>query len=142
MSDNRQDPAAIEQDIRRTQDQIGDTVAKLEAQLNPRELARSVVGEDGNEIAREALEITRRNPIPVAMIAVGLIWLLATGRTRNGTRLVDRIAGALGGGNRAGARASDALRAQSAPAGARHAFEGRSDGAAAPIGAGTPALAV
>ena len=131
MSDNRQDPAAIEQDIRRTQDQIGDTVAKLEEQLNPRELARTVVGEDGNEIAREALEITRRNPIPVAMIAVGLIWLLATGRTRNGTRLV-----------RAGARASDALRAQSAPAGARHAFEGRSDGAAAPIGAGTPALAV
>jgi len=91
--DNRAEAAAIEQDIRRTQDEIGDTVAKLEEQLTPRELARSVVGDDGSEIAMEALEITRQNPIPVAMIAIGLIWLIATARTRDGSRLVDRISG-------------------------------------------------
>jgi hypothetical protein len=92
MTDDRaSDPAAIEQDIRHTQDEIGDTIGKLEDQLSPKKLARSVLGDDGNAIAQEALDIARRNPIPVTMIAVGAIWLLATARTRDGRTLVDGL---------------------------------------------------
>jgi hypothetical protein len=76
--------------------------------------------------------------MPVALIAVGLIWLLATGRTRNGTRLVDRITGALSGSL---GRGPNPLRTQSAPGGAAHAFE--SPIAATPAaGAGAPAMAI
>lgn len=92
MTDDRaNDPAAIERDIRHTQDEIGDTIGKLEDQLRPKQMARSLLGDDGNALAQEALEIARRNPVPVAMIAVGLIWLLATARTRDGRSLVDGL---------------------------------------------------
>jgi hypothetical protein len=140
MSDNQTaDPAAIEQDIRNTQDEIGDTVARLEEQLTPKAIAQSVVGDDGNEIASEALEITRRNPVPVALIAVGLIWLLATGRTRNGTRLVDRITDALSGKK---ARRPNPLRTQSAPGGAAHAFDNPVEIGEPSMGATRPAMAL
>jgi hypothetical protein len=97
MTDNeRNDADLIERDIRETQDQIGETIDKLEEQLRPQEIARSLVGEDGSEAAKEVLEITRRNPVPVALIAIGVIWLLATARTRDGRSLVDRFVGETG----------------------------------------------
>jgi hypothetical protein len=72
---------AIEEDIRNTQDQMGDTIEALEERLSPPQVARSVLGSDGGDILKDAIEITRRNPIPVALIAVGVIWLLADSRT-------------------------------------------------------------
>ena len=87
------DPADIERDVRRTQDQIGETVQKLEDRMNPRDIARSAIGDDGTDVAREALEVTRQNPIPVAMIAVGAIWLLATSQSPMIRRLTDRLSG-------------------------------------------------
>src|SRR5688572_23355778 len=83
----------IERDIRETQDEIGETIGKLEEQLRPREIARSIVSDDGTELAKEALDIIRRNPVPVALIAIGAIWLLATAQTQDGVSLVDRILG-------------------------------------------------
>jgi hypothetical protein len=96
--DPKQEANLIEQDVLRTQDDIGETVEKLEEKLTPRELTRSVIGDDGAEVAREALEVARQNPIPVAMIAVGLIWLLATSRSPTLKRLTGRV---LGGGSAA-----------------------------------------
>lgn len=93
-TDNR--PDAIERDVRRTQDEIGDTVDKLEEKMNPREVSRSVIGDDGTELAEEALEVTRTNPIPVAMIAVGVIWLLASSGSPTIKRITDRITGKSG----------------------------------------------
>ena len=122
MTDNRTaDPDLIEDDIRRTQDRIGDTIDKLEEQLSPPRLAKSLLGDDNSDIAREALEITRQNPIPVALIAIGVIWLVATARTRNGSRLADLLgprAGTEGGTRRhqaAGATASPYRDAAPAP---------------------------
>ena len=93
MTSNRPDEEAIERDVRRTQDEIGETVDKLEEKLNPRDLSREVMGDDGADAAKEALEVTRQNPIPVALIAVGLIWLLATTRSPTISRIIDRITG-------------------------------------------------
>ena len=93
MTRDRTDEAALEKDVRRTQDEMGDTVHKLEEKMNPRDIARSAMGDEGTDIAREALEVTRQNPIPVAMIAVGLIWLLATSRSPMITRMTDRFTG-------------------------------------------------
>lgn len=90
-TDTRQDEAAIEREIERTQDQMGETVQKLENSLNPREIARSVIGDDNSDLASDALEIARQNPIPVAMIAVGAIWLLATSKSPAVSRIKERF---------------------------------------------------
>lgn len=92
-TDQRPSEAEIERNVRRTQDEMGDTVDRLEEKLNPRELTRSVMGEGGADIAEEALEVTRKNPIPVALIAVGLIWLIATSRSPAIKRIRDGLAG-------------------------------------------------
>lgn len=93
---NRRDPESIEREVRRTQDEIGRTVDELEDKLNPRDIGRSVIGDDGTEVAKEALDVARTNPIPVAMIAVGLIWLIASSGSPAIRRLTDRIAGRRG----------------------------------------------
>jgi hypothetical protein len=93
---NRPDPDKIEKDVRRTQDEIGRTVDQLEEKLTPKEVTRSVLGEDGADIAEEALEVTRTNPIPVALIAIGIIWLIATSRSGPMKRFADRVAGKSG----------------------------------------------
>lgn len=71
------DAELIERDIQRTQDQMGDTVEKLEERLTPAGVAQSVIGEDGSEVARQLVDLARRNPLPVALIAVGALWLFA-----------------------------------------------------------------
>ena len=94
MTDNiTEDQATLEREVVRTQDAMGDTVEKLEEKMNPRDITRSVLGDEGTDVAREALEVTRQNPLPVAMIAVGLIWLLATSRSPMITRFTDRLTG-------------------------------------------------
>ena len=110
MIDNSPNSEAdLERDVRRTQDQMGDTVDRLEEKLNPREVTRSVIGDDGADVAQEALEVTRRNPIPVAMIAVGVIWLLATSRSPAIKRFTDGLTG-----KRSNDRAGEGLRPRSA----------------------------
>lgn len=92
-TDTRRDEEAIERDVRRTQDEMGETVDRLEGKLNPREISREVMGDEGADAAKEAVEVTRQNPIPVALIAIGIIWLLATTRSPTINRLTDRITG-------------------------------------------------
>lgn len=99
-SSDRNDPDTIEREVERTQDAIGDTVEKIEEKLNPREIARSVLGDDGSDIAREALDVARHNPIPLALIAVGVIWLFATSDSQIVERLRDRILGRSGSDDR------------------------------------------
>jgi hypothetical protein len=93
-SDNIQDdPAVIKREVVETQDEIGDTVEKLSEKLNPREVARAAVGSDSAELAKEALEVTKQSPIPVALIAVGTVWLLATSRAPMIRRVRERLIG-------------------------------------------------
>ena len=87
------DEALIENEIRETQDEMGDTVEKLEAKLNPRDMAQSLMGEDGMDTAKEAFEVARRNPLPVALIAVGALWLFATSDAPMIRRVRERLTG-------------------------------------------------
>jgi len=74
-----QDPAEIERDIRRTQDQMSRTVDRIGDQLTPRNLINSLLdkAEDNDIDARYLLDGARRNPIALAMIAGGAIWLVS-----------------------------------------------------------------
>ncbi|MES2492121.1 MAG: DUF3618 domain-containing protein [Pseudomonadota bacterium] len=76
---NPQDPAAIEADIRRTQDEMSRTVDRIGDQLSPRNLMNALLDKaDSNNIdARYLLDGARRNPLALAMISGGLIWLIS-----------------------------------------------------------------
>lgn len=87
------DPATIENEVRRTQDEIGETVDRLEDKMNPRDMSRELLGDEGTDVAKEALEVTRTNPIPVALIAIGIIWLVASSNSPAIRRFTDKITG-------------------------------------------------
>jgi hypothetical protein len=73
------DPADIERDIRRTQDEMSRTVDRIGDQLTPRNLLNALLdkAETNNIDARTLLDGARRNPVALAMIAGGAIWLVS-----------------------------------------------------------------
>ena len=75
---NEESAEAIERDIVETQDERGETVEQLQGALSPSALGREIIGDDGMETAKQAFEVAKRNPLPVAMIAIGTAWLFAT----------------------------------------------------------------
>src|SRR3954452_8604240 len=74
-----EDPAAIEQDIRRTQNEMSRTVDKLGDQLTMKSLFNAMLDKaDENGVdAHYLIEGARRNPIALGMIAAGAIWLVS-----------------------------------------------------------------
>jgi len=81
---NTQDPETIERDIRRTQDQMSRTVDRIGDQLTPRNLMNALLdkAEDNDIDARKLLDLARRKPIALAMIAGGAIWLASDADAR------------------------------------------------------------
>lgn len=77
-ANQQNDEELIEREVVRSQDELGETVQQLEQKLNPRELAQPLLDGDAMETAKEALDVARRNPLPVALIAIGSVWLFAT----------------------------------------------------------------
>jgi hypothetical protein len=78
-SSTSEDPAAIEQDIRRTQNEMSRTVDKLGDQLTMKNLFNALLDKaDENGVdAHYLVDGARRNPIALGLIAAGAIWLLS-----------------------------------------------------------------
>ena len=78
-TDTNQDPAAIEQDIRRTQEDMSRTVDKIGDQLTAKNLFNALLdkADENNVDARYLLDGARRNPIALGLIAAGAIWLVS-----------------------------------------------------------------
>ncbi len=74
-----EDPAVIEQDIRRTQEDMSRTVDKIGDQLTIRKLFNALLDKaDENDVdARYLIDGARRNPIALGLIAAGAIWLVS-----------------------------------------------------------------
>jgi Protein of unknown function (DUF3618) len=89
--DQMDDPATIQQDVERTQDAMGDTVQKLEDRLSPRKLAQSLFSDENSGAAQDAWDVVRQSPLPVAMIAGGAAWLLATSQAPMIRRLREEL---------------------------------------------------
>ena len=73
------DPAAIEQEIRRTQDNMSRTVDKIGGQFTLKNMFNSLLdkADENNVDARMVLDGARRNPIALGLIAAGAIWLVS-----------------------------------------------------------------
>ncbi|HYW17229.1 MAG TPA: DUF3618 domain-containing protein [Allosphingosinicella sp.] len=81
MSDtmNQDDPAAIERDIRRTQEDMSRTVDQIGDQLTPKKLFNSLLDKaDEKGVDTDYLiDGARRNPMALGLIAAGAIWLVS-----------------------------------------------------------------
>ena len=75
----------VADEIRRTQDEMGETVQQIEEKLQPPKLIQAIAGNDREETVNEALRLIRKNPIAAAMIAVGVVWLIASTSRRKTT---------------------------------------------------------
>ena len=78
-TDTHQDPAKIEQDIRRTQEDMSRTVDKIGNQLTARNIFNALLdkADENNVDARMLVDGARRNPIALGLIAAGAIWLVS-----------------------------------------------------------------
>lgn len=99
-----QDPAELRADIRETRERLGDTLEELGARLNPRHIGEQVkenirdatIGRVGhmardaadrvNEVRYTMMDTIRDNPIPAAMVGIGLGWLFMNARRQGDTR--------------------------------------------------------
>src|SRR5512132_1242552 len=78
-SPTNDDPATIERDIRRTQNEMSQTVDKLGDQLTMKSLFNALLDKaDENGVdAHYLVDGARRNPIALGLIAAGAIWLVS-----------------------------------------------------------------
>ena len=76
---NTQDPAAIERDIRRTQDEMSRTVDKLGDQLTPKKIVNALLdkADESGVDTQYLIDGARRNPMALGLIAAGAIWLVS-----------------------------------------------------------------
>lgn len=73
------DPAEIEREIRETQQDMSRTVDQIEGQLTPRSLMNALLdkADEKGVDARFVVDAARRNPLALAMISLGGIWLVS-----------------------------------------------------------------
>ncbi|GAB3537701.1 hypothetical protein GCM10027343_01510 [Noviherbaspirillum agri] len=95
--DNRR-PEEIESDIERTRAEVSSTIDAIQSKLTPGQMMDQAVA-----YARTSLpadfganlgNAVRDNPLPVALIGVGLAWLMASGRNADGQARQRRAAAA------------------------------------------------
>jgi hypothetical protein len=73
------DPAVIEQDIRRTQDEMSRTVDKIGDQLTPKKIVNALLdkADESGVDTQYLIDGARRNPMALGLIAAGAIWLVS-----------------------------------------------------------------
>ncbi|MGE3717636.1 MAG: DUF3618 domain-containing protein [Bauldia sp.] len=84
---NRESAAAIESDIRATQARIDHTIDSLKTKLSPGDLLNQVLGfvkEEGGEIGHNAYRQVKENPIPLAVMAAAMAWMMMPKRAPDG----------------------------------------------------------
>jgi hypothetical protein len=74
-----EDPATIEREIRRTQENMSSTVDRIGDQFSIKNVFNALLdkADDNNVDARMLLDGARRNPVALGLIAAGAIWLVS-----------------------------------------------------------------
>lgn len=77
----RPDYAAMQRDIRDSRAHIGEAFGELKQRLNPRHIKENTMNRmthSANRASSSVGGVVRNNPVPIAMIGLGLGWLLLT----------------------------------------------------------------
>jgi hypothetical protein len=81
MNENQtnDDPAAIERDIRRTQEDMSRTVDRIGDQLTPKKIVNALLdkADESGVDTNYLIDGARRNPMALGLIAAGAIWLVS-----------------------------------------------------------------
>lgn len=90
MNGNARQPERIEAELARTRDRLDGTLSELQQRLSPGQLLEQTLGamqngRDGaSDMAGNLAESVRNNPLPVALIGIGLGWLMMSGNGGGG----------------------------------------------------------
>lgn len=87
---------ALESDIRRTRERMGEDIEALGDKLSPsriKDRAKETVKRKTREAGQSLIRSARENPIPAAMVAVGLTWLMRVRKKGNGEAFYDEFEG-------------------------------------------------
>ena len=150
-SDDRS-PDEIEHDIQRTRSQMDETLTALQRKLSPDRITDGVIDYirhgGASEFVDNFSESVKRNPVPVALVGIGLAWLMMSGREgryapqnarvhsgSGGAQLGEKLSGAASRVAGAASSARDSLsgaaqRVTGAASGAAHRVSGAASGAA------------
>ena len=76
------DPDHIERDLDKTRSRLGGHLSELQDKFSPGQVLDDLMGyfrgSEGAEIGRSLLDNVRGNPMPAAVTAIGLAWLMAS----------------------------------------------------------------
>lgn len=78
-------PEQIERDIRDTRAEVGATLDAIQSKLTPGQMMDQALGYLRTSLpadfGRNMNETVRNNPLPVALVGIGLAWMMASGRS-------------------------------------------------------------
>lgn len=93
MTDELQETDRIERDLARTRARMDGRLDELQDKMSPAQLANDALayfqGGDGADFTANLIGRAKANPLPVALVGIGLAWLMASGhqRTPSGNHL-------------------------------------------------------
>jgi hypothetical protein len=106
MAEETPDTDRIEADIARARASMDDRLDQLRDHLSPKQMLNDAFayfrGGDGSAITYDLFARARANPMPLALVGVGIAWLMASNAARGPTSPItkhDVAAGSLAGGD-------------------------------------------
>ena len=82
MAKNASDPTLIERDLDQPRSRLGGHLSQLQDRLSPGQVLDDLMGycrgSEGAALGRSLLDNVRGNPMPAAVTAIGLAWLMAS----------------------------------------------------------------
>ena len=82
MSQTTDDPNCLERDLDQTRSRLGSHLSELQDKFSPGQVLDDLMGyfrgSEGADIGRSLLDNMRANPMPAAVTAIGLAWLMAS----------------------------------------------------------------
>lgn len=86
MADDTNDTDQIEQDLAQTRARMDRRLDQLGDRLAPNQLVNDalahVTGGDGADFAQTLIAKAKANPVPAALVGIGIAWLMASGQDR------------------------------------------------------------
>jgi hypothetical protein len=86
MADGTNDTDQIEQDLAQTRARMDRRLDQLGERLAPNQLVNDalahVTGGDGADFAQTLIAKAKANPVPAALVGIGIAWLMASGQDR------------------------------------------------------------
>lgn len=93
MAEDFAETNQIEADIARTRARMDDRLDQLQHRFSPKQMANDAFaffrGGDGADMTQHLLGRARANPMPLALVGVGVVWLMASNASGRSTSVSD-----------------------------------------------------